>query len=130
MKKLTNKKLKSNEPDTNSYYNFGRRKINIILARIRMECSELSHHLFNMNIIANPLCTCGRNETTNHFLIECPQYHLHRVVLIENLTKININYNIDTLLHGTRDSLLDLQLISLLDIFIVATKRFSLLAKN
>ena len=29
------------------------------------------------------------------------------------------------LLHGTRDSLLDLQLISLLDIFIVATKRFS-----
>ena len=87
----------------------------------------VSKNIFNMNIIANPLCTCGRNETTNHFFIECPQYHLHRVVLIENLTKININYNLDTLLHGTRDSLLDLQLISLLDIFIAATKRFSLL---
>ena len=95
-----------------------------------MECSELSHHLFNMNIIANPLCTCGLNKTTNHFCIECQQYHLHRVVLLENLTKININYNLDTLLHGTRDSLLDLQFISLLDIFIVATKRFSFLAKN
>ena len=104
--------LKSNKSDTNSYYNIGRRKINIILARIRMECSELSHHLFNMNIIANALCTCGRNETTNHFFIECPQYHLHRVVLIENLTKIKKNYNLDTLLHGTRDSLLDLQLIN------------------
>ena len=64
-----------------------------------MECSEFNHHLFTVNIIDIPLCTCGRNETTNH---------LHRVVLIENLTQININYNLDTLLHGTRDSLLDL----------------------
>ena len=80
-----------------------------------MECSELSHHLFNMNIIASPLCTCGRNETTNHFFIECPQYHF---VLMENLTKININYNLDTLLHGTRDSLLDFQLLLLLDMLL------------
>ena len=83
-----------------------------------------------MNIIDNPLCTCGRNETTNHFFIECPQYHLPRVVLIENLTQININFNLETLLHGTRDSLLDLQLISLLDTFITATKRFALLTKK
>ena len=46
---------------------------------------------------------------------------------MENLTRINgpMNYNLDTLLHGTHDSLLDLQLISLLDIFITATKRFA-----
>ena len=49
-----------------------------------------------------------------HFFIECPQYYLHRFVLIGHLTQININYNLDTLPHGTRDSLLDLQLISLL----------------
>ena len=97
---------------------------------IRMECNELNHHLFTMNIIDNPLCTCGRSETTNHFFIECPQYHLPRVVLIENLTQININFNLETLLHGTRDSLLDLQLISLLDTFIAATKRFALLTKK
>ena len=84
--------------------------------------SELNHHLFTMNIIDSLLCTCGRNETTNHFFIECPQYHLHRIGLIENLTQININYNLDTLLHGTRDNLLDLQLISLLDTFITANK--------
>ena len=102
----------------------------LILSLPESEWNVVSLVLFNMNITANPLCTCGRNETTNHFFIECPQYHLHRVVLIENLTKININYNVDTLVNGTRDSLLDLQLISLLDIFIVATKRFSLLAKN
>ena len=113
--------LKSNKAATKSYYNIGKSKLNIILARIRMECIELNHHLFTMNIIDNPLCTYGRNETTNHFFIECPQYHLHRVVLVENLTQININYNLDTLLHGTRDSLLDLQLISLLDTFITAT---------
>ena len=103
-KDLTSKKslkqiLKSNKPNAKSYYNIGKRKLNIILARIRMKCSELNHHLFTMSIIDNPLCTCGRNETTNHFFIECPQYHLHRVVLMENLTQININYNSDTLLH-------------------------------
>ena len=137
IKDLTSKEslkqiLKRNKPNTKSYYNIGKRKLNIILARIRMECSELSHHLFTMNIrpIDNPLCTCGRNETTNHFFIECPQYHLPRVVLIENLTQININFNLETLLHGTRDSLLDLQLISLLDTFITATKRFALLTKK
>ena len=122
--------LKRNKSNTKSYYNIGKRKLNIILARIRMECSELNHHLFTMNIIDNPLCTCGRNKTTNHFFIECPQYHLPRVVLIENLTQININFNLETLLHGTRDSLLDLQLLSLLDTFIIATKRFALLTKK
>ena len=84
--------------------------------------SPFNHHLFNMSIIDNPLCTCGRNETTNHFFIDTPRYHLHRVVLLENLAQKMINYNLDTLLHGTRDSLLDLQMISLLDIFITATK--------
>ena len=118
--------LRGKKPNTKSYYNIGKRKLNIILAKIRMECSELNHHLFKMSIIDNPLSTCGRNETTNHFFIE----YLHRVVLIENSTQIIINYNLDTLLHGTRDSLLDLQLISLLDTFITATKRFALLTKN
>ena len=73
IKDLTSKEslkqiLKRNKPNTKSYYNIGKKKLNIILARIRMECSELNHHLFTMNIIDNPLCTCGRNETTNHFL--------------------------------------------------------------
>ena len=135
IKDLTSKEslkqiLKRNKPNTKSYYNIGKRKLNIILARISMECSEHNHHLFTMNIIDNPLCTCGRNETINHFFIECPQYHLPRVVLIENLTQININFNLETLLHGTRDSLLDLRLICLLDTFITATKRFSLLTKK
>ena len=60
--------LKRNKPNTKSYYNIGKRKLNIILARIRMECNEHNQHLFTMNIIDNPLCTFGRNETTNHFL--------------------------------------------------------------
>ena len=117
--------LKSNKPNAKSYYDIGKRKLNFILARTRIECSEPTHHLFTMNIIDNPLCTRGRNETTNHFFIECPQYHLHRVVLIQNVTQINKNYNLDTLLHGPCDNLPDLQLISLLNTFITATKRFA-----
>ena len=95
-----------------------------------MECSELNHYLFTINIIDNPLCICGRNETTNHFFIACPQNHLHRVVLVDNLPQRNLYYNLDTLLHGTRDSLLDLQLISLLDTFITASKRFAKFANK
>ena len=38
-----------------------------------MEYSELNHHLVTMSIIDNHLSTCGSNETTNYFFIECPQ---------------------------------------------------------
>ena len=60
LKNSQNKILKSNKPDTYSYYDIGRRKINIILARIRMECSELNHHLFTMSTIDNPYVTPSR----------------------------------------------------------------------
>ena len=46
--------------------NLGNRQLSIIMARLRMRCSELRQHLFDMNIIENNNCECGLPETTSH----------------------------------------------------------------
>ena len=56
------------------YFNFGSRKEQIIFARLRLKCSSLKYHLFQKNIIDSGLCTCGKIETTAHYLLHCPNY--------------------------------------------------------
>ena len=56
------------------YFNFGSRKEQIIFARLRLKCSSLKDHLFQKNIIDSGLCTCGKIETTAHYLLQCPNY--------------------------------------------------------
>ena len=48
-------------------------------ARLRLECSSLKHHLFNKNIVADPLCSCGAVETTSHYLLTCDNYRHLRI---------------------------------------------------
>ena len=59
--------LTKHKPKCNPYYYLGNRQFNIIMARLRMRCSELRQHLFDMNIIENKNCECGLPETTSHF---------------------------------------------------------------
>lgn len=33
-----------------------------------IKCSTLKHHLFCRNIVNNPLCTCGKPKTNEHYL--------------------------------------------------------------
>ena len=39
------------------------RRINITLARIRMQCSELLYHLYQNHVADSPNCPCGVIET-------------------------------------------------------------------
>ena len=56
------------------YFNFGSRKEEIIFARLRLRLRSLKDHLFQKNIIDSGLCTCGKIETTAHYLLQCPNY--------------------------------------------------------
>ena len=67
--------LTKHKPKCNPYYYLGNRQFNIIMARLRMRCSELRQHLFDMNIIENNKCECGLQETTSHFLSRMPAIH-------------------------------------------------------
>ena len=54
--------LTKHKPKCNPCYYLGNRQFNIIMTRLRMRCSELRQHLFDMNIIENKNCECGLPE--------------------------------------------------------------------
>ena len=63
-------KLNSNITKAPPYYFSGSRLGQIYHARIQLNCS-LRYHLFQKNIIDNPVCECGEIENTSHFFLHC-----------------------------------------------------------
>ena len=69
----------------------GSRQEQIIMAKLRMRCSNLNGHLYTMKIIDSPACSCGFvNENEFHFLLVCPLYNRPRVT----------HFTLRTLLYG------------------------------
>ena len=124
--------LNQNKLKPNPYFYLGRRRLNIILARIRMNCSELNSHLFAMHVIPNPHCQCGHDqlESTVHYFMECPLYHLHRNQLAGHFRRLELDFNIHTLLYGTSDPEIDQQIVEHIDEFVTDTNRFQLTNAN
>ena len=81
----------------NVLFNYGERNINIICAQLRMKCSNLHKHLYDLHVVDSPACACGHNvEDVNHYLLVCPLYELCRDDMIESL-----NHVLPTLAVGT-----------------------------
>ena len=75
--------LKSNHPQKPPYYYIGKRLGQILHSRLRIHCSSLNQHLYSKNIVDSPFCQCGAIETTEHYLLYCPLYNVHRQLFIE-----------------------------------------------
>ncbi len=120
--------LTQNNPKPNPYYELGSRLVNIIMARIRMGCSELTAHLFANHVHPNPLCQCGEAETAAHYFLECPVFTVYRLRLANQLRLLNVPFTIDTLLHGTSNQITDRKLIEHIEQYITGTERFSLIS--
>ena len=66
----------------NPLFFIGSRQEQIIMAKLRMRCSNLNGHLYARKIIDSPACSCGLvNEKEFHFLLVCPLYNRPRVTL-------------------------------------------------
>ena len=60
----------------NELYYYGNRSTNIKHAQLRMKCSRLNAHLYNLHVVDSPGCSCGHDiEDNNHYLLICPLYH-------------------------------------------------------
>ena len=60
-------------PNKISYFYMYSRRINITLAIIRMQCSELLYHLYQNHVADSPNCPFGVIETPEHyFFVHCP----------------------------------------------------------
>ena len=66
------------------YYFSGSRLGQIYHARIRLNRS-LRCHLFQKNIIDNPVCECGDIENTSHFFLHCNLYGQLRHDLLDRV---------------------------------------------
>ena len=67
-----------------------------ILTQIRLGPSPLNLHLFTYSIIETQMCpNCLVNvESTQHYFLDCVHYNDIRAVLLSNITKILIQFNI------------------------------------
>ena len=78
--------LNRDKPSPNKLYFIGERKLQVIHTQIRNKCSSLNKHLFLKNIVDSPLCTCGGNETSEHFFFECNNYDAVRTSLFNAIS--------------------------------------------
>lgn len=85
-------------------YSFeGERVSSILLTRIRHNCSSLNADLFRVNIVLNPMCSCGAVfEDANHFFFECRLYTEQRNRLSDSLNFIPV-VTLDLLVNGNAD---------------------------
>ena len=112
---------------------------NMHQTRLRLGLSHLRAHLFQHNLIDNPICQfCNLEpETTSHYILRCPTYNNVRgrfligltTVLDQNyMASLNDDKIVELFLHGdpllTHDTNVDI--ISMAQKFIVDSKRFSL----
>ena len=112
---------------------------NMHQTRLRLGLSHLRAHLFQHNLIDNPICQfCNLEpETTSHYILRCPTYNNVRVRFLIGLTTVldqdymaglNDDKIVNLFLYG--DPLLNhntnVDIISMAQEFIVDSKRFNL----
>ena len=109
-----------------------------LLTRLRVGFSHLREHKFRHGFLdtLDPFCTCRTNsiETTEHFLLHCPNFSNERQTLFDNLRTVNVALfplNLDflcrTLLFGD-SSLSDItnrDILNYVITFLCDTNRFS-----
>ena len=74
--------LQKDNPKVPQHFYSGCRKNQILLTRLRTNCSSLNFDLFVKNIVDSPLCRCGSIENAQHFFFHCTFYQAQRNELI------------------------------------------------
>ena len=128
--------LKFIRPSPNSVYNCHNPKGLKFITRLRLGSNHLRKHKFKHSFqdTINPLCSCGPDiESTEHFLLHCPQFVNKRRTLLSTIGKINYKFleNTDsnltqTLLFGNTsfDITDNTKILNATINFILLTKRF------
>ena len=96
---------------TQSYFHYGERFPSIYHTQLRLEHSPLNSHMHKYNQNAVPTCTCGSNESTEHFFLYCPKYAALRPALLSSIARLispGVNYNL--LLHSDKKYFLNVLL--------------------
>ncbi|MEW8546021.1 MAG: reverse transcriptase domain-containing protein, partial [Candidatus Thiodiazotropha sp.] len=74
--------LQKDKSKVPKHFYSGCRKSQILLTRLRTNCSSLNFDLFVKNIADSPLCRCGSIENAQHFFFHCTFYQAQRNELL------------------------------------------------
>ena len=108
------------------YYYIGDRRTQIIHTRLRLNMSDLNSHLVARHLSENSRCDCGyQDETSEHYLLDCPNYVYARNATINTLNPNHIKLHL--LLHGDRNLSIKINtcIISTALNFILLSERFA-----
>ena len=115
----------------NKYYSSCIGKEGNWITRLRLGLSPLNSHRFTYHLIGEPYCPFCVNvpETTDHFLLTCPQYAAARLDFLRSLSDIGVNINnnndiINVILHGVNFQHSPTTVINLTIIYLKCTGRF------
>ena len=97
------------------------------MTRLRIRCSELRQHLFDMNSMEIKNCECGLPETTSQFFLECPLYIVPRRILCDFFLRNNYEFTVHVLLYGISDGISNFIINQAAQEYVIATNRFKLL---
>ena len=86
-----------------SYYFYGKRRLSVLHARIRTNCSNLNSDLFNNFLRPDPICSClTEPETAEHYFFRCNKYNGQRLVLFHSLRNY-LHLRLEVLLFGNQN---------------------------
>ena len=94
-------KLNSKITKPPPYYFSGSRLGQLYHARIPLNCS-LRYHLFQKNIIDNPVCECGEIENASRLFLHCNLYGQLRHVLLDRVSTY-CQPTVNVFLYGNTD---------------------------
>ena len=107
------------------HYYTGCRKGQILLTRLRTNCSSLNFDFFVKNISDSPLCLCGSIENAQHFFFHCTKYQAQRNKLINAISPYQYP-SLNLFLYGDLSMPQDVNSIIFEKVYkyIISTKRF------
>ena len=71
-----------------SYWSEGERLPLIWHTRLRLCHSLLNGHTYKYGLSQSPFCSCGTEEDTKHYFLECPKYAANRIEMLTTIANI------------------------------------------
>ena len=70
------------------------------MARLRIGHAGVNSHLYRFRLKDSPLCSCGEEETIDHYFLICPDINQQRQNLCSHLLNLGVPMNIQNVLGG------------------------------
>ena len=80
------------KPQKQKHYNYGDKRANTLLCRLRVRRSFLKSHSFKINFSNSDRCWCGEEDHTQNFLLSCFLFQQERKEMLEKVQTIIPNF--------------------------------------